>query len=269
MAPASTTLALLLSLVELETLMKVGLASGRFMGFALVFPLFSWTQITGILRVALALGLAVSAASLTGTGALLAEMSPWFLPFLFAKELLVGSVLGVVLGLPIWAAYAAGDVLDSFRGANASNLFDPMNSAEATVSGQITALVAMITIIAAGAFPIIIELVYASFSVVPISSSDSGFSVERLTYIKAFMDRLLAYAMIIAFPMLVLFILIEIVMSMQARVGRQFNIESFAPALKSLAYLAVVPVYAGFLYYYFEVGLRQSLRELFGLFGTR
>lgn len=268
MAPSSNTFALLLSLIDIESLLKIGIATGRFIGFALVFPLLTWIQINGILRFALAMALAIGAASLPETGASLASMSPFFLPLLMAKEIFVGSVLGIMLGLPIWAAYAAGDILDSFRGANASNLFDPLNSDEVTVSGQVIALIAMITIIAADAFPIIIELIYSSFLIIPISSFGSAFEVERLAYIKSFLDRLLAYAMIIAFPMLIVFVLIEIAVAIQARVARVFNIENIAPAFKSLAYITIVPIYVSFLYYYFEAGFRQSLRELFGLFGA-
>jgi hypothetical protein len=50
-------------------------------------------------------------------------------------------VVGVVLAVPLYAAEAAGDILDLQRGSSSATLSDPLGSSQSAITGTLLALV--------------------------------------------------------------------------------------------------------------------------------
>lgn len=256
---AEPKLSALLALVDGSAVVGVLLVAGRFFGLFTTFPLFSWVNLNGLIRVALAVGFAVGAADDGSVARSVAEQRVWYLLVLLAKEVAVGALLGVLLGLPVWAAQVAGDVLDSFRGANAANIFDPIHSDELTVGGQMNALIAMSCLVAIGGLPLVFEIVSLSFAAAPVSGLSITVSADLSAGLRAFGDRVVAYGMLVAGPLLVLMLLIEIAFAIEGRIARQFGLDMVSAVMKGLAFLVIIPIYAAFLYAYSESAFRDSL----------
>ncbi|MGY6548383.1 MAG: flagellar biosynthetic protein FliR [Roseinatronobacter sp.] len=95
---------------------QLGLVIARPLGLVTVFPVFTRVALGQMLRLSLA-----GAMSLP----LLAPLEPELAVIVAGgvganvavalKELGIGPVLGVLLGLPLWAAISAGDIIDNQR----------------------------------------------------------------------------------------------------------------------------------------------------------
>src|ERR1700733_12351852 len=96
------------------------IGSGRLLGLIIYFPLFSYLQLkNSVLRLGVAIGLSVPSIAIVYHDMALTAPMPYFqIIALMMKEMAVGGVLGMLLGLPFWAAQTAGDVTDAFRGAS-------------------------------------------------------------------------------------------------------------------------------------------------------
>jgi type III secretion protein T len=117
----------------LATWMIVG---GRFLGFAMVFPLFSWLNLSPIVRAAFAAAMAAPIAYHEWTSPTFAKtLTAVDLAALTSKELFLGLLIGLLAGLPFWAAQNCGELIDTYRGSSAGNLFDPSLTTETSELG--------------------------------------------------------------------------------------------------------------------------------------
>ena len=118
---------------------SIGLA--RMTGMIIVMPAFTRIGLTGILQAGVALAL-----SLPLLPFILATVGPEPLGFaqmagILLKETVVGMTIGLVLGVPIWAAEAAGEILDLQRGVTFAELVDPAYTTHNNIGGTFFAVV--------------------------------------------------------------------------------------------------------------------------------
>src|SRR5258707_8184591 len=90
---------------------------------------------------------------------------------LLFKEVIIGLVIGLVLGVPIWAAEAAGDVLDLQRGSTAAGLLDPLATTEESITGTLFGLVMVALYFGSGGLPLTLRTVYDSYGIWPVASA--------------------------------------------------------------------------------------------------
>src|SRR5438309_9197212 len=113
----------------------------RMIGLMTVMPVFLRLGMTGLLRGVVGLLLALPAMPMIAAAMEGAHPSLALWGGLMIKEVVVGLLVGMVLGVPIWSAQFAGDVIDSPRNAT-GQLPDP-SSVDATVTGTVMSLTIM------------------------------------------------------------------------------------------------------------------------------
>ena len=127
-------------------------ALARLIGFMLLMPLFSRVPLSGLLRNGVALALAVPVFPMIVSKLTTADISMALIVVYIFKEVVVGVTLGLAMGIPFWAAEAAGDILDLQRGSTMGTLIDPMMTHETSATGTLLAIVMLSTYLAAGGF---------------------------------------------------------------------------------------------------------------------
>jgi type III secretion protein T len=245
-------------------LLTLALASCRFFGFFLTFPLFSWLNITGILRVALSIALALGlGAAPAGKDFPAADAQAFVLLALLAKEIVIGSILGMLCGLPVWGAQAAGDILDSYRGANASSIFDPLNTAEVSVMGQLNSFLVMSWLVSSGGLRIIFDMLYTSFSAIEITAFAPLFDQSLMAMTRWFMGSIAELSLSIAAPLLIVMLITELVIGAVGRVSKQMSTSELSSMSKSIAALLSLPIYGAFVYTFSEAGFKTTVSSIF------
>lgn len=230
-------------------------ALSRMTGLMMIMPLFPRLGLTGILRSGVALALALPLVPILVEGLAGADPSVAAAGLLLFKEFVVGMALGLVLGVPIWAAEAAGDVLDLQRGATAGMLIDPSMTQESSITGTLFAIVMLALFFAAGGLDLVLRAVYDSYGLWPALRLTPLFTAEAGGLFLGLLDEVLGMAVVLVFPVIVCFLLSDLVLGLLARASPHFNVFALSLGVKSLVFSAVLVLYAIFLIAYMGDGL--------------
>src|SRR5262245_27894910 len=111
-------------------LTAASLAITRMAAMLLVMPAFTRLGITGPVRAGIALVVALPVIPVIAQAVAPLSLTPGTVAMLVVKEAIVGTVIGLMLGIPLWAAQAAGDMLDLQRGASMATVSDPSQAEE-------------------------------------------------------------------------------------------------------------------------------------------
>lgn len=232
-----------------------------------VNPVFSRTELSNLLKGAVATGLIFP--MWPPTAAALAHAQAW--PGMFAftllviKETMIGIALGLPLGLAFWALLAAGDIIDQQRGATQGRLNDPAGFGDESVTGTLFLLCGIAILATTGQFDMIADTLYTSWAVwrplemLPVPEPGAADLALRL------LDDLQAEALSLAAPLILAMVLTDTTMLLLARIAPQLRIDDLSLAVRNLAFVIVLPLYAGFFLLYAagtESRIGQSLQLL-------
>jgi type III secretion protein T len=237
--------------------------SSRFMGLAVFFPLFSWLQIRGILRNAVIVALSVPNIAL-----IYFNLSDAPLPGVFEttalimKEFVIGVVLGMLLGLPFWAAQIAGDVTDAFRGASAANLFDPVNASEISLTGTFLVLYSLAIFAVLGGMPMLVDALMGSLAVWPSTVLTININTATLVTLAGIGARALYVSLILAAPLLISLALADIALIFATRSGRSFPIYDLTNTFHNLIFIFILPAFALLFVEHFPPILRAFFNDV-------
>jgi type III secretion protein T len=237
------------------TVSMFALASARFVGVMSIMPLFTRAGIESILRAGIAVALSAPVVMVivqqfpADTGGI----PLWLMAFLMAKEILVGMAMGMLFSTPIWAISTAGDIIDSYRNASAANTTDPVNATEFSVFGTYLVILGLALFVSAGGLQIMIGAIYRSFAAWPLTSFTPPTKPETIALLYAFLDDVARLAFIIAAPILVLMVVIDITLMAFTRMNPQFQVFESSNSLKNLALVLILPIYISFFSEYMNV----------------
>ncbi|HRJ69010.1 MAG TPA: flagellar biosynthetic protein FliR [Beijerinckiaceae bacterium] len=256
---------------ELATLFTMAATIGfaRYYGFTFVFPLFSWMQVRGPLRFAIALGLSMPSIILVygqlRSGGLV-PTGMWAV--LVAKEALVGALIGALMGLPFWAMQGMGDAIDVYRGGSAANLFDPVHAQEMTITGNFLLLLALVLFVVIGGVSQSVDIVLRSQAVWPAMHLVPPFEWEALRNLADVAARGLSIALIVAAPLLIAMLLIDVALMFAVKGARTLQIYELSQAARGLLLLMILPAFVLLFESHFVTylrGLLEAMRSALGL----
>lgn len=239
------------------------LASARPLAFVFVMPLFTRFGLQeGLIRGGILV--AFAAPVFPGVTQALAAQPPLAMPVLAAllvKELLVGLLLALILGLPLWAVVAAGDIIDMQRGASMSTLVDPGSGDDTTLTGTLFfPLTAFVLVTSCWFTEVVLEALYGTYRawpvLAPLPPLDAGAGAAAL----GLLDALIETGVVLSVPILGPLLLAEVAMALAGRYTQQINVMFLAMSVKQAIYILLLPVYFGALVYY----MRGEIRDLGG-----
>ncbi len=243
-------------------ILAMALAMPRLLAMAVVLPVFTRAGIEGILRtgfvIAVALPLmAPTIAAVQAHG----EVGSLTLGALILKESLVGLLLGLLFGMPFWAAEAAGDIIDFQRGATIGVTVDPSQVSETTITGTLLSLTMITLFMIGGGLTILVDALYQSYQIWPIFDLTPHLSLRSAGFLYDLLGKLLWLGFVIAGPVVIALFLGDLVLGAVARLAPQLNIFILSLAVKGAIFAAFLPLYARSLVTYLGDGL-QPLRDV-------
>lgn len=254
-----------LPLADLDTAFNVifghlvafALAIARPTALVMMFPVFVRLSLTGLIR-----GAFVVALSLPVIPGLVDVLPPVGtatvrLAGLALKEALIGGLLGLLLGLPFWAAEVAGDLLDYERQAPDAQLQDPGAMTESTASGTLFIIAAAVLFAAADGLRKVAATLYDSYALWPITDMAPQLQTRAGLLALQLLDRMLRLALVLAFPVLLAMFVGMLGLMVIARFAPQLNVFDLSMAARNLVFFLIMPLYAAFLVYYFGLQLGE------------
>ena len=233
-----------LTLDRIQDLYSVGqllmLSAARPLGFALVFTAFSWGHLNaGLLRIGFAIVLALPVMSpfwLNARDVVLTLPVPFLV--LLVKELFLGILIGFLASVPFEALSAAGGIVDNYRGTGTPI---PGGAGEITPFAQVFVVTCLWLFAALGGFWLVTDLLYASLGPWPLLDPIPPLTTEGAGAFITFLTRLLRFALVIAGPLVVLMLAVDIIFGVAGKIGKQLNVTFLAMSVKGLIALLALP----------------------------
>lgn len=219
----------------------------RPMGFLAIFPVFTRFQITGLLRGAMALVLALPAVPMI---AYMLDQQPQTgvaLMLLGVKEGSIGCILGLLLGMPFWMLDVAGDVLDLQRGATQGRLNDPAGFEDVSITGTFFLLLSIAYFAASGGLQMMVDILYKSWELWKPLSEIPNFSDQFPVLVLGLLDEMLAAAISLALPMLLAMLLSDIALSIVSRAASSLRVDDYAMGARNVVFFFILTLYTSYL----------------------
>lgn len=241
-------LAAMLTTDLMRMLSVLAVVGARPLAFVMLHPIFGRFGISsGFLRGAVMV--AMSAPVLPGAAAMVAAdptlALPAAIPMLILSEFLIGALLGLLTGVPFWAALAAGDFIDNQRGAAMASLFDPGSSTESSVTGTLLFLTCILVLAAGGAlFPAIFGPLMKSYVLFPVMTGLALPDPMQGELALKLLDQILRAGLILALPIIIPLLLTEMVLVIATKYMQQINAMFLAMSVKQAVNALLILFYA-------------------------
>lgn len=168
----------------------------------------------------------------------------WFV--LVGKELLIGALLGTAIGVLIWVFESVGAIIDTQIGMSNALLFDPFGGHQGGPSAAFMARFAVTLFVIAGGLYVLVELLFESFLLWPVSSfypvfgpRFAQFGLESAASISQMTVRLAA-------PVVLLLVLVDLSFGLVNRVVPQLNVFFFTMPLKGVLAAVMIALYLSY-----------------------
>ncbi|NIC04757.1 type III secretion system export apparatus subunit SctT [Billgrantia bachuensis] len=237
-------------LTELVYPMLVAASIGmtRALGVILITPAFNRLGLTGMIRSAVAVTIALPAIPFIFSALpSLGPLSAFGLAALLIKELMIGAVIGVVFGIPFWAAEVAGEVVDLQRASTMGQLLDPMGSTESGVTSTLLVVTLVALFFVSGGFMIMLEGFYASYALWPVERFVPVLESRTALTMLDMLDQVMRVGVMMVAPLVIALLVADLMLAYLARMAPSLNVFSLSLAIKNLLFTFLMLLYIVFL----------------------
>lgn len=198
-----------------------GLIFIRILGMLASAPVFKSTAIKAKTKIMFAAILAMIMTNVFAESQPVIEFHIWNIAVIALKEFFFGILIGFSANIVFYAARFAGGIIDMEMGYNTSTLFDPSNISP-TLVGEFKDLIALMMYFFINGHHQLIESMYASFHVVPLTMfAISDMTIQLLVKMAATITLL---GLKFASPVIVALFCSNLTLALLARVAPQTNI---------------------------------------------
>lgn len=229
-----------------DNIILLSLSAMRISVAFLLLPLFSKDTIPAMVRNSMFLALALLS-MLVQSSAPVGEFSTALWITLFAKEALIGAVIGLLFGLFLWAFEAAGVVIDMQIGASFALFFDPVVGNEVTLIGAFISRWAAYMFLASGGLLLMSSVLLESYSIWPLVEPVGSIKAATSRVFEAELSRFMSITLRIAGPIMAVIFVIDLAMGLINRFAPQLNVSFLSMSIKSMASIALLIILLPFL----------------------
>jgi type III secretion protein T len=233
-------------------IIAISLAAARMGGMIMMMPVFTRLGLTGSIRGGVALVFALPLLPIIVNAINMPTLGMSQLMVVLLKEVGVGMIIGVVLGVPIWAAEAAGEILDLQRGVTFAELIDPSYTTTNNILGTMFALIIIALYFIAGGLAITLRTIYESYALWPLMNFTPMFNAESGRVILALLDDIAGLGLMLIAPIVLTMLLADLSLSLVARAAPHLNIFVLSLPVKNFALVLLLVLYCAFMMNYMK-----------------
>ncbi|MGQ4274907.1 type III secretion system export apparatus subunit SctT [Terrihabitans sp. B22-R8] len=239
----------------LEIVVAAGLGSARAVGIMLILPVFTRPQIGGLVRGAFAIAITLPLVHQIGADLVRIEGQGRMvqIALLGLKEVFVGLLIGMLLSIPLWAIQAVGEIIDTQRGITSEVApVDPTTHSQASAMGLLLGIAAVTIFVVSGGLQTMIGGLYGSYRIWPVLNFMPTLTVDGAMTLVGLLDHIMRTMLLVAGPVLVFLLLIDISVMLMGRFTPQFKPNDLAPMVKNFGVVIFMSVYAVYLIEYMK-----------------
>lgn len=233
--------------VPFETYFGIIVFGGaRIYGLLYSFYPLSWGFFSnGTIRIAIAvvMGIPIVIWQITPIREIVTQMTMIDIILLLVKEMAIGYGLGLIASSPFRALQYAGGISDTFRGEQASGSPAPDGNQIQTFS-VFYLLIGFTVFISLNGFAELFAVLYSTYDVWPVESYLPGLAQNAGQIALYAFDQSLQLALIIAAPLMILMLFVEITLIVTIKIAKRFNLYERVFLLKNLVVIVTLPLTA-------------------------
>ena len=159
---------------------------------------------------------------------------------IFAKEALVGFIIGFFFGAVLYALEAAGQIIDAKVGATMAQIVDPLAGHQTSLNGAFLGRMANLVFIFSGGLALLVGVLIESYSIWPIAATFPRLAPVGLQLFEAEFGRLMVLATLLSAPILAVLFVIDLGLGLVNRFAQQLNVFQLSLSIKSFVATAMI-----------------------------
>lgn len=228
-------------------LAALAICMARATGVILITPAFNRLGLTGLIRSAVAMTLSLPMLlpvldSLSGM-----DITGFTVAGLLLKELLIGVLIGMVFGIPFWAAEVAGEAVDLQRASTMGQLLDPMGSSESGVTSTLLVVTLVALFFATGGFNVLLDGFYRSYTLWPVDAFMPALDTRTALVMLGFLDQVMKIGILMVAPLIIAMLVTDLMLAYLARMAPSLNVFILSLPIKNLLFTFLMLLYVVFL----------------------
>jgi type III secretion protein T len=231
-------------------IVAAGLGAARAAGIMLVHPIFTRSQISGLIRGCLAVAFALPwwAQISVGLQAIDPESRLLQVTLLGLKEVFVGLLLGTLLGIPLWSLQVAGEIIDTQRGITSQIASDdPATRSQASATGVFLGITAATIFVAWGGLKVVINSLYGSYLIWPLYRFRPTLTAQGAMELMGLLDHIMRTTLLVSGPVVAFLLLVDLSVMIVGRYVPQFKPSDLSPTIKNVGFPLVMVTYTVYL----------------------
>jgi len=237
-----------------------GFALPRFLAVFTILPLLSRETLPMTIRVAAIGSFATFLVPSLVDGVPLAH-EPLVAMGIVLKEVLIGTMIGFVVAIPLWTFEIMGDLCDTQRGATIAQILNPLSGHETSPLGELFNQAVVTFLFVIGGFLLLLGVIYDSFRIWPVFGWWPHFASDAPQVGLDLLDRLMRLAVLLSAPVIFCMFLAEVGMAIVSRFVPQLQVFFLAMPVKSAIAMLVFAMYGVVLFDYTHSLLLDTLRD--------
>lgn len=234
--------------VAYPVISSAALAAARATGLVLVTPAFNRLGLTGMIRSCVAAAISVPMFfPIFEQFSALPEHGSLYLSGLLIKELLIGVLVGLLFGIPFWAAEVAGELVDLQRGSTMAQLVDPLGANETSVMATLLVVTIVVLFFMSGGFTLMVDGYYHSYQLWPAMAFTPIFAQHALLAVLSILDQVMKVGVLMVSPLVVALLATDLMLAYLSRMAPSFHIFDLSLPVKNLCFAVLMVVYVVFL----------------------
>ncbi len=228
----------------LQVLVAFGYTVPRLMAMFAMIPVLSRQALPGTLRIGVVTAVGVMVVPTLLGPASAVERTTLEQLFIVAKEVVVGTGLGLVMAVPLWAFDAMGSFADNQRGASIAQTLNPLTGHDSSPLGELFSQAAVAYLVTTGGLLLLLDAAYRSYDLWPVFDTFPRMDPQAPVILLGQLDRLMNLAVLLGAPVLVSMLLAELGLALVSRFAPQLQVFFLAMPIKSGLAMFVFSVYA-------------------------
>jgi len=161
----------------------------------------------------------------------------FYLFILYIKEMIVGSLIGLIAAIPFYSFEAAGRLIDISRNVNIGEVLVPHLQEQASTLSNFNVQLGIIIFFLINGHRSFIEGVFNSFLIVPIFSfpNMASQSYYLIDFIIKLSGNLFIIALQLSSPAILSIFLVDLFMGVMNKISPQYNMFIFSLSIKGIA----------------------------------
>lgn len=243
-----------------DQVLAFALVFTRMIGMMLMAPLFSGRSMPNQIKIMMALGLTLVLLPILPTGNLPSGVGDQIA--LIFKELVVGLLFGLVIGVIAAAWQFAGAMLDLSMGFSYGGVLDPLNGNQSSIMQQLYGMLSVIVFMAIGGDHWLLQGLARSFTLIPLDQAAPAGDLAKVAVEGLISTFTIGFG--VAGPVLIALLITDVAFGLVSRVAPQTQVIQIEFPVKITVGILVLVASIPFMAPFLSSSLEHLLRIFFG-----